>query len=64
MIERYSNEEMEKIWTLQNKFDTFLKVELAVCEAYSKKGKIPATSLENIKKNASFSVERIDELEN
>ena len=63
MIERYSNEEMEKIWTLQNKFNTFLKVEIAVCEAYFEKGKIPKNSLDNIKKNAKFSTERIDELE-
>lgn len=63
MIERYANEEMEKIWTLQNKFSVFLKVELAVCEAYSEQGQIPKTSLDNIKKNAKFSVERINELE-
>ena len=63
MIERYSNEEMERIWTLQNKFDTFLKVEIAVCEAYCEKGEIPKTSLDNIKKNVNFSIERINELE-
>lgn len=63
MIERYSNEEMEQIWTLQNKFNTFLKVELAVCEAYYKAGKIPEKSYNNIKNKASFSKERIEELE-
>lgn len=63
MIERYSNEEMENIWTLQNKFETFLKVELAVCEAYFELGEIPNESLNKILKNAAFSVERIAELE-
>ena len=63
MIERYSHEEMNNIWSLQNKFDTFLKVELAVCEAYFEKGVISKQSLENIKKQATFSVERIEELE-
>lgn len=63
MIDRYSKEEMKKIWTLDNKFNTFLKVELAVCEAYNKKGLIPQNSLKNIKEHAKFSLERIDELE-
>ena len=63
MIERYSNKEMADIWSLQNKFDTFLKVELAVCEAYFEKGSIPKEALLNIKKNAKFDTERIDELE-
>ena len=63
MIDRYSKEEMEKIWTLENKFNTFLKVELAVCDAYAKTGVIPVSSLENIKKHACFSVEKISEFE-
>ena len=63
MIERYSREEIKKIWDLGVKFNYYLKVELAVCEAYSKLGAIPPEALEAIKSNASFSVERIDEIE-
>ena len=63
MIERYSNPEIEKIWSLQHKFDTFLKVEIAVCEAYNELGQIPQEALNNIKSKATFSLERIDELE-
>lgn len=63
MIDRYSREEIKKIWDLESKFAYYLRVELAVCEAYSKLGKIPADSLEEIKKKASFSVERINEIE-
>ncbi len=63
MIERYSNPEIAQIWTLRHKFETFLKVEVAVCEAYFESGIIPKSALENIKAKASFSVERIDELE-
>ena len=63
MIERYSNPEIEKIWSLENKFNTFLKVEFAVCEAYSELGQIPKASLDNIKTKASFSIDRINELE-
>ena len=63
MIERYSKEEMKRVWTLDNKFKTFLDVELAVCEAYTQKGVIPESSLKNIKKHAQFSLKRIEELE-
>ena len=41
MIERYSREEMAKIWTLESKFQYYLNVEIAVCEAYAELGEIP-----------------------
>lgn len=63
MISRYSREEISKIWELDEKFSYYLKVELAVCEAYSQLGQIPKIALEEIKQKASFSVERIDEIE-
>lgn len=63
MIERYSREEIKKIWELQAKFEYYLKVEIAVCEAYAKLGKIPAKNLEEIKSKASFTLDRIDEVE-
>jgi len=63
MIERYSREEMTKIWDIESKFDYYLKVELAVCEAYSKLGKIPKEDLAQIKSLAKFNVDRIDEIE-
>ncbi len=63
MIDRYSREEIKKIWDLRVKFDYYLKVELAVCEAYAKLGQIPDNALCEIKQKASFTVERIDEIE-
>lgn len=63
MIDRYSREEIKKIWDLEVKFDYYLRVELAVCEAYAELGVIPQSALEDIKKNAGFSLERIDEVE-
>lgn len=63
MIDRYSCEEIKKIWDLNSKFDYYLKVEIAVCEAYSKLGKIPKKEVDEIKKRAKFSIERIDEIE-
>ena len=63
MIDRYSREEIKRIWDLGVKFDYYLKVELAVCKAYCALGIIPLDAFEEIKKKASFSVERIDEIE-
>ena len=63
MIDRYSREEIKKIWDLESKFNYYLRVELAVCEAYAKLGKIPQNAFNEIKEKASFSVTRIDEIE-
>lgn len=63
MIDRYSREEIKHIWDLEIKFDYYLRVELAVCEAYKQLGLIPSGALEEIKQRASFSLERIDEVE-
>ena len=63
MIDRYSRKEIKRIWELDEKFNYYLQVEIAVCEAYAKLGKIPQKNLDEIKKNASFTVERINEIE-
>ena len=63
MIDRYAREEIKKIWELQRKFEYYLKVEIAVCEAYERLGKIPLKNLEEIKNKASFTLDRIDEVE-
>ena len=64
MIERYSLPEIAKVWSLENKYGTWLKVELAVCTAYNKTGKIPDTSYENIIRKAKFNLNEIQEIEN
>ena len=63
MIERYSREEIKKIWDLEVKFNYYLKVELAVCEAYHQLGVIPEPNLKEIKTKAAFTLDRIDEIE-
>ena len=63
MIDRYSREEMKKIWELESKFGYYLKVELAVCDAYAQNGDFPIGDIEELKKRAAFSVARIDEIE-
>ena len=63
MIGRYSREEISKIWDINTKFDYYLKVELAVCDAYAQLGVIKKEIAEEIRQKAKFSVERIDEIE-
>lgn len=54
---------MEAIWSDQAKYENWLKVELAVCEAWVKEGRILAETVAVIKEKAGFNVERINELE-
>src|SRR5574344_915344 len=63
MIDRYSREEMAKIWDLESKFNYYLQVELAVCDSYAKLGTIPENAAKQIRQKATFTVERIDEIE-
>jgi adenylosuccinate lyase len=63
MIERYTLPEMGSIWTDENRYRRWLDVELAVCEAWAKLGKIPTACLRTIRSRAGFSVGRIDEIE-
>src|SRR5687768_15889082 len=63
MIERYTLPEMGAIWSQQNKFQKWLDVEIAVCEVHAEDGTVPREAVEEIKAKASFSVERINEIE-
>ncbi len=63
MIERYTLPEMAAIWSLENKFQKWLDVEIAVCEVHAEDGTIPAEAVEEIKAKAAFTVERINEIE-
>ncbi|MBC8273814.1 MAG: adenylosuccinate lyase [Chloroflexi bacterium] len=61
MIERYSRPQMKKIWSEESKFDKWLQVEIAACEAWAEIGTIPKKAIPKIKK-ARFSLERIAEI--
>jgi len=63
MIERYTRPEMGAIWTDENKFKAWLEVEILACEAWAELGVIPKEDVKKIRENASFSVDRIQELE-
>jgi adenylosuccinate lyase len=63
MIPRYTSKVMERIWSDQNRYQKWLDVEIAACEAWEKLDRIPQASLNNIKRNARFDVKRIEEIE-
>ncbi|WP_269611420.1 adenylosuccinate lyase [Prochlorococcus marinus] len=63
MIERYTNPEMGNIWSDQAKYQTWLDVEIAACEANCKLGKIPTSAMETIRLKANFKAARILEIE-
>ena len=63
MIERYTLPEMGELWTDEYKFQTWLQVEIAVCEAQAKLGLIPQEAVDTIKEKADFDVARILEIE-
>ncbi len=49
MIERYSRPQMKKVWSDENKFDKWLEVEIAVCDAWVELGVIPREAIPKIK---------------
>ena len=61
MIERYSRLKMKKIWSDKNKFDKWLQVEIAVCEAWADAGRIPKSALQKIR-TARVDFERMAEI--
>ena len=63
MIPRYSRPEMARIWSDENRFATWLKVEIAATEALAGAGIVPREAWSAIKSRARFDVARIDAIE-
>src|SRR5262249_56826314 len=63
MIARYTRPVMGSSWEDQNKYQRWLDVELAVVETLAEAGIIPRQDAAEIKNRASFSVDRINEIE-
>ena len=63
MVERYAREEMAQHWTQHARYAAWLEVEKAAVKAWNKLGLIPDEDCKKIVKNATFSVERIEEIE-
>ncbi len=60
MIDRYSRPAMKRVWSEKTKYDIWLKVELAVCEAWAQQGVIPRASMARIRK-AAYSMAEVEE---
>lgn len=63
MINRYARAVMQDVWTEKSKFDAWLEVELAACEAWSEMGEIPKADIAKLRQNAVYEIERIYEIE-
>ncbi len=63
MLERYTPPEMAELWSEENKFQTWLEVEILACEARAERGEIPPEVVSQIRKKAKINVKRIEEIE-
>lgn len=63
MIERYTTPAMHAIWSREAKYQRWLEVEVAVCQAHAEEGTIPMEALEAIRSRARFDLSRCDEIE-
>ena len=63
MIDRYTRPAMGQIWSEEAKYGAWLRVELAVCEAFARRGRIPAEAMERIRSKARVDVSRILEIQ-
>ncbi len=63
MIPRYTRPVMGLLWEPEARYQAWLDVELAVAEAMAEEGLVPAEAVAEVRAKASFSVERIEEIE-
>lgn len=63
MIERYFEPEIKAVWSDQHKFEVMMEVEILVAEGMAEIGQIPASAAKNIREKASFTIDRIKEIE-
>lgn len=64
MIERYSTPEIRKLWSLERKFEVWRDIEIAACEYWHAQGRLTDTELNEIRTKSTFTVERINQIEN
>lgn len=63
MIDRYSRPVMAKFFSKQRRFDKWLEVELNATDAWAELGVVPKDAAEKMRKNARFTIERVEEIE-
>lgn len=64
MIERYSTPEIRKLWSLERKFEVWRDIEIAACEYWHAQGRLTDTELNEIRTKSTFTVDRINQIEN
>ena len=63
MIPRYTRPEMGRIWSDENKFRTWLEVELAATETLAEAGLVPKSAAKAIRSKGDIDVDRINQIE-
>jgi adenylosuccinate lyase len=63
VIDRYTTAAMSGIWSREAKYQRWMEVELAICEAHFEAGTIPEDDIEQIRAKAAFDIARCDEIE-
>ncbi|WP_208559549.1 adenylosuccinate lyase [Marinilactibacillus kalidii] len=63
MIDRYTRPEMKRLWSEENRYNTWLEVEILADEAWAELGEIPKEDVKKIRAHASFDINRILEIE-
>ena len=63
MIPRYTRPEMGRIWSEENRFRNWLRVEVAATETLAEAGLVPRDAAKAIGERADFKLERIQEIE-
>ncbi len=63
VIDRYSRPELKEIWSEDNKYKTWLDIEIACTEALSEIGQVPKSAIKTIKEKAKFNTKRIEEID-
>ncbi|GBD11348.1 Adenylosuccinate lyase [bacterium HR23] len=61
MLERYTRPVMKRLWSEEHKYDLWLKVEIAVCEAWAEEGVIPPEDMEKLR-HARYNLARLNEI--
>lgn len=61
MIDRYARPAMKRAWSDESKYDKWLAIELAVCEAWAEDGIVPQSDIEKLRL-ARYDIDRLNEV--
>mgnify|MGYP000983719074 CR=1 FL=1 len=63
MISRYSRKQMADVWTLDNRYQAWLEVEILATEAHAKLGIVPEADAKALRKNAHVDADEVARIE-